>query len=112
MAELLLPDLPQQAKKPRTTVVEKIEKLRKASSSLADNLVLLTISFWYFFWTGIAVARGKTIPKQWLDIATNLSKKKLAEKIEPTVPVAPLPVRHRVVDLETSQQVVMPSSSN
>lgn len=101
MAELILPNLPEEPKKPRASMAERMDSIRKSSASLTDNLVLLTISFWYFFWTGIAVMRGKKIPKQWLDISTALSKKKIAEKISPPHQI-PAVVKHRVVDLETN----------
>jgi len=57
-----------------------------------DFIIVLTAAFWYFFFTGLAIARGKQIPPRWLVLGKKMGGgkvlKNMQEKIvrEPTTP--------------------------
>jgi hypothetical protein len=108
MAELLLYGDEPVKQKPRKSLPERVEGLKKSTGTLSDSLVLLTISFWYFFWTGLAVVLGKSIPSEWMSLSKQIAKKKIADKIDPLVEpkIEKTPVHHRVVDLETQLPVL------
>lgn len=58
-----------------------------------DFIIVGTATFLYFFFIGIAVARGKRVPAAWIKIATKLNDGKVAEGIakkgvNPKVPKA------------------------
>ena len=75
---------------------------------LIDSLVLITIAFWYFFFTGIAIARGKSVPKEWMRIATQLSKGRIAKKIRGVVEKENQPNKYKVVDIATKRPIPIP----
>lgn len=95
------PDLTKQ--KVKTKIVEKLSTIYKTHLPVfIDSLILLTISFWYFFFTGLAILFGRNIPKSWLKIATYLSKGKIAKKIQEMAEAQEKkPTKFRVVDLDT-----------
>lgn len=95
------PDLP--IPKIRTKIVEKLSTIYKTHLPVfIDSLVLLTIVFWYFFLTGLAIIFRASIPKEWLRIATYLSRGKIAKKIQELASVKEKkPNKYRVVDLDT-----------
>lgn len=74
-----------------------------------DSLVILTIAGWYFFFTGLAILFGRDIPKEWLKIATRLTKGKVAKRINDMSTEMEQPqkkITHRVVDLDTRQPIL------
>lgn len=107
MAHLILDDI--QVENPKVKAISKtiekaVDSVKKGTPILLDSLVLLTITFWYFFWTGLAILFGKRIPKEWLKIATKLSKEKIAKKIS-GVETIKKPNTFKVVDLETRELI-------
>lgn len=109
------PDLPKQ--KVKVKFVEKLSTLYKTQLPVfVDSLILLTISFWYFFFTGLAILFRSPIPKEWFKIATYLSRGKLAKKVRELASVQDKkPSKYKVVDLETRKTLyddtMTPSSS-
>lgn len=103
MAHRVIDDIQETPVQATKEVVEKIvHSVKTKVPMIVDALVLLTIAFWYFFWTGLALVLGRQIPSEWLKIATRLSKDRLSKKI--ANPVAKKP-SFRVVDLETQEPV-------
>lgn len=92
-------------------VVERITTVFKTKlPSVVDSLVLLTISFWYFFFTGLAILFRAPIPKEWLRIATSLSRGRMAKKIADLGVARDDSVKvqkntHRIIDLETQKPI-------
>jgi hypothetical protein len=87
------------------TVDRIVTETKKQIPILVDSLVLLTIAFWYFFFTGLAVLFNRKIPTEWLKIATKLSQGKIAKKIANQETIKK-PSSIKVVDLETQRQII------
>lgn len=91
----------------KTTEVirEVVVKSGKAITGLSETLLLLVIASWYFFFTGLALLFGKKLPKQWMDIATHISKEKLPRVIQnkPEETVSKPITKYKIVDLDTNQ---------
>lgn len=96
-------------KKPRIEYRDRIKTVtREGVPAWFDNLLLFTITFWYFFFTGLAILFRAPIPREWLKIATALSRGKVSKKIQEMAEEpkkTPPPVKFKVVDLETSQPI-------
>lgn len=94
-----------QVEKPAKRIVQTISagvsSLSKKTSGLGEFIILFTITFWYFFFTGLAILFGRKLPNQWLRIAKDLNKGRVASKIKPEKPVEP--TKFKVVDLETER---------
>ncbi len=106
MAHRVIDDTQEEPVQKTKEVIEKVvHSVKTRVPIVLDALVLLTIAFWYFFWTGIALVLGRQIPKEWLKIATRLSKDRLSKKIANPAVKKP---GFRVVDLETQQPVPIP----
>lgn len=98
------------APKQKVSVIERVRTVIKTKlPPFTDTLVLLTIAFWYFFWTGFAIVLGREIPKEWLRIATHLSRGKIAKRVHEMKEAQDEPVKpsngFRVVDLDTKRPV-------
>lgn len=108
MAHRVLADAPPPEGETTKTVYKNISRgissTLKKTPVLIDALVILTIAFWFFFFTGLAIVFGRKIPKEWLKIATQLSRGKIAAKVKGKE-VIKKPSNIRVVDLETHQEV-------
>lgn len=71
--------------------VKKVSAMKKLQEVLSgtpqkpfgfyDFIIVGTASFLYFFFTGLAIVRGKNIPPQWLALAKKLDKGAIAKKI-------------------------------
>ena len=95
-----------------TKAVEISRKLVEKTPGVLDGLLLLTIAFWYFFFTGLAVLFGRTLPKEWLKIGVDLNKGKIARKIKPEAitkqdQIAEKP-KYKVVDLDSNKPINVP----
>lgn len=104
-------DLPQPQSKKVIRVIERVvEKTKETLPKLVDSIVLITIAFWYFLFTGLAILFRSPIPKDWLKIAVYLSKGKVAKKIK-DISVASEQRKsvatHRVVDIESKRTIPM-----
>ncbi len=90
-------------------VVERVvEKTKQVLPKIVDSLVLITICFWYFLFTGLAILFRSPVPKEWLKIATYLSRGKVAKKIKEMNEYSDKPKKlasHRVVDIETKRTI-------
>lgn len=104
--------LPLRKIEPVKAVKSAVISISAASVGLFDNVFLLIVAIIYFFFTGLALVCGRTLPKEWLAIGTALNKGKIAKKISP--PLAPVqatekPVpskpKFKVVDLETRKSL-------
>lgn len=91
-----------------TKVVEK-------SVGVLDGLTQLTIVFWYFFFTGLALLFKRKLPPTWLRIGTRLDRGVTSHQIKKTglkmdqVKNQPQKThkKYRVVDLDTKKQVTL-----
>lgn len=102
-------------KKERVRIIEKIINRTKVSlPPLVDSLTTLTIVFWYFFFTGLAILFRANIPKQWLDLSKTLTKGKIAKKVNDLSKEEEVkkPVTVRVVDLDTNKPIYLDKDGN
>ena len=108
MAHPILADaLPPEEEKVKTvykTIYRGLNSATKKIPVLVDALVILTIAFWYFFFTGLAIVLGRRIPKEWMKISSQLSRGKIAAKIK-NKEVIKKPSTIKVVDLETHREL-------
>lgn len=82
---------------------------------IVDSLVLITIAFWYYFFTGLAIILRSPIPKEWLQIGTHISGGKLAQKVagmKEVMEERKPKNSFRVVDLETKRNIVLDKNGN
>ncbi len=83
---------------------------KEATHRLTDSLVLLTISFWYFFFTGLAIILKRDVPKEWFRIGKDINRGRIARKIK-NLPLESHPEgsepgkarKFKVVDIDTKQ---------
>lgn len=95
-------NLPPRSKedKPRVKIVERMVTVYKGiTGGIFDCIYLLMVSSLYFFFTGLAVARGKTIPQEWMNLGIKLDNGRLLKKLENVEDVKPYKNRFKVVDL-------------
>lgn len=89
------------------------KKVYSKTPSILDGMVLLTISFWYFFFTGLAVLFNRKLPKEWLAIGKDLNKGRIARKINPEktkeAGLIQEKPQFKVVDLETNRPIPVPT---
>lgn len=102
-------------KKRDIRVVERIKTVLKTNlPTWIDSAMLLTISFWYFFFTGLAIVCRAPIPKEWIRIALYLSRGKMGKKMHDLGEARETPVKptatHRIVDLETQKPIFIDKS--
>lgn len=88
MAHPVIPEsLLEPTEKPKVRVVEKIvevtKKIGEKTPGILDSLTLLVIAFLYFFFTGLALLFKKELPKEWLKIASQLNKGRVAKLLRP-----------------------------
>jgi len=102
-------DTPYVAPKPKVQFRDRINTVVTTKlPPFIDSLIILTISFWYFFFTGLAILFRSPLPKEWLKIGTWLSQGKVAKKIKELSearndkPTA----KYKVVDLETEKPII------
>jgi len=107
MAHKVLPT-PSPKEQPVKTVYKSISKglysIKTKITPFTEALVLLTIAGWYFFFTGLALCLGRTLPKDWLKIATRLTGDRIAKKIDGKE-VVQKPNSYKVVDLESKETI-------
>lgn len=100
-------------KKVSTIVTETLKKVAQKTPGIMDGLIVLTISFWYFFFTGIAMLLGRNLPKEWLKIGTDLNRGRIARKISPEkAPIIKEEINptFKVVDLDTHRPITVPAA--
>lgn len=87
--------------KPKTRIVERIVTVYKGiTGGIFDCIYLLLVSSLYFFFTGIAVARGKPIPEPWMNLGIKLDGGRLQKKLANVEETKPYKNRFKVVDLQ------------
>lgn len=105
------PTPPEKTQTVKTRVVEK-------TTGILEGLTALTLVFWYFFFTGLALLFKRKLPAQWLRLGTRLEKgyiphlvKKTGLKIE-QAKSQPQKIhkKYKVVDLDTQKPVKLPGS--
>ena len=107
MAHPVIDDTKQEQPKEKIiykTIQQGLHEIKLKVPLLVDSLVLLTIAFWYFFFTGIALILGRQLPKSWLNIGTQLPRGRIAQKIQ-NKEVIKKPNSIKVVDLETHKPI-------
>lgn len=81
---LVLPDDPNR-KEAKTEKVSKIDKFLQGTYSnpfgFYDFVIVLTATFWYFFFTGFAVLLGRNIPRKWVISGSNINNGKILTSI-------------------------------
>ena len=107
----------------KQTVTESIQKVSRVvgekSFGFLDGLISLTIVFWYFFFTGLAILCKKPMPKQWIKIMTRLDRGIVSSKIKKTglridqvkSQAQKIHKKYKVVDLDTAKTVKLPTTS-
>lgn len=93
------------------TISKGVSKVSYYAHSFVDSLTLLIIAFLYFFFTGLALLFKRQLPKEWLAIAKDLNKGRVARKIKgmqledkPTIKK-----KFKIVDLETKKDLPFPT---
>ena len=107
MAHPVIDDIKEEAPKEKIvykTIQQGLHEVKLKIPAFLDALVLLTIAFWYFFFTGIAIVLGRKIPESWMKIATALPRGRIAQKIA-NKEVIKKPNSIKVIDLETKQPI-------
>lgn len=92
-------------KKPVAVVKQVVNTIQAKTPPLVDSLVLLIIAFWYFFFTGLAIVFKRPIPKEWMKIATHLSKGRIVKKVRGVEDQVVKPPKFRIMDLETKRPI-------
>jgi hypothetical protein len=107
----------------KTPLTEKINtvttKVIEKSNGLLEGLILLTIVFWYFFFTGLALLFKRKLPQGWLRIATRIEKGSISHLLKKTglkmqysdKQARPMHPKYKVVDLDTHKAVKLPRTS-
>lgn len=73
----------QQEKVPlKEQVVVAATKTTGGLTKLADFLIVLTVAFWYYFFTGLAIVLKRKIPAPWLRLGTRLGMAKVSSRIK------------------------------
>lgn len=54
-------------------------------TGLLDFLVVITATFWYFFWTGLAIILKRDIPTKWLSIGYKIDGGKVIKNMKKAV---------------------------
>ena len=105
----------------KPTIVEKVQSVSKVvvgkSAGFLEGIISLTIVFWYFFFTGLAILCKRPMPKEWIKIMTRLDKGIVSSKIKNTglkmqqVKTQPQKIHknYKVVDLDTAKTVKLPT---
>lgn len=94
------------------TIPQRVEKrietiVKTKLPPFIDSLILLNIAVLYFFFTGLAILMKRDIPKEWMKIATHLTRGKIARRIKDMSEEKEKPKKSvRVVDLETGQNIL------
>lgn len=70
--------------KVKDAVVVAASKVNNGVGKVLDFLIVLTAAFWYYFFTGIAIARGKRVPIQWMKLGTHLGMARVSSRIRST----------------------------
>lgn len=81
--EKYLGDFPkeQPKEKVKDAVVVAASKVNSGVGKVLDYFIVLTAAFWYYFFTGIAIARGKRVPTQWMKLGTHLGMSRVSSQI-------------------------------
>lgn len=103
-------DEPEVKAKGQTKLIEKVHTVFKTKlPPFIDSLTILTIAFWYFFFTGLAVLFNRKLPKEWLRISVYLTKGKVAKRISDMGKAKEEKANtYKVVDLETRRPLGLP----
>jgi len=106
-----------------TPLVERVNtvttKVIEKTSGILEGLILLTIVFWYFFFTGLCLLFKRKLPQSWLSIATRVDKGTTSHLIEKTglkidlvkTQAQKILKKYKVVDLDTLKPVKLPTTS-
>ncbi|MBK9272886.1 MAG: hypothetical protein IPM48_14980 [Saprospiraceae bacterium] len=91
-------------------MIESSRAVRRSTISFTDSIAFLTISFWYFFFTGLALLLGRKLPRKWLDLSHKLDAGRISKKIEDKeqnhIAEASKKVGgYKIVDMETKRPV-------
>lgn len=54
-------------------------------SGFLDFIVVFTATFWYFFWTGLAIILKRDIPSKWLAIGYKIDGGKVIKGVKKSV---------------------------
>lgn len=54
-------------------------------TGVLDFIVVLTATFWYFFWTGLAIILKRDIPSKWLSIGYKIDGGKVIKNMKKSV---------------------------
>lgn len=57
-------------------------KVNSGVGKVLDYLIVLTAAFWYYFFTGIAIARGKRVPTQWMRLGSAFGMNRVSSRVK------------------------------
>lgn len=81
----IIPTTKQDLQTVKKSTIQRINEIVSGTSArpfgFYDFIIVGTASFLYFLFTGIAVARGKTIPSKWMALAKKLDKGGIAKRV-------------------------------
>jgi hypothetical protein len=81
--EEALDEFPKDEKKPVKEFINiAAKKTISATVKIADFILLLTVSFWYYFFTGLAIVLNRNVPKEWLKMGTSLGMSRVSSHIK------------------------------
>jgi len=81
--EEMLEEFQKEEKKPVKELINiAASKTIKETSKLADFILVLSVSFWYYFFTGLAIILKRDIPKQWLKLGTQFGMNRVSSRLK------------------------------
>lgn len=113
---------------PKETVKEKAKeamatvanKTSVGFGNFFDFLIVLTVAFWYYFFTGLAIVCKRDIPKPWLRLGTHLGMYRVTSRLKKSLSRASGEVlalkdqpkkTFKVVDIDTKRPMKVLKSS-
>lgn len=88
--EKYLADFPKETIKERVkeSAVVAAARVGSGAAGLFDFIIALVAAFWYYFFTGLALVVGRTLPSQWLRLGTHFGMVGVKARIKKVAPVA------------------------
>lgn len=76
---------PISVKRGKRETVKQVLYGTQSKTGLLDFLIVLTATFWYFFWTGLAIILRRDIPSKWLSIGWKIDGGKVMKNMKKAV---------------------------
>lgn len=103
MAHPILPDEPEEAKKP---MAPKPIQNKTENYSFFERVLTLLIAWQFFHFTGKAIASGQKLPKDWMKLKDRILPKRVKDLLTDEAPkVEKKPNSFKVIDVNTGQPI-------